>query len=81
MITIRFFAQIRELVGTNELILDEAGLTIDQLLCQLAQRGDKWTMALKEKTVLCAANKQLVDYQYLIKNGDEIAFFPPVTGG
>ncbi|TEA27728.1 molybdopterin synthase sulfur carrier subunit [Candidatus Schmidhempelia bombi] len=81
MITIRFFAQIRELVGTSELTLEADGLTISQLLYQLAQRGDKWTMALKEKTVLCAANKQLVDYQYLINNGDEIAFFPPVTGG
>ncbi|MCO6524233.1 MAG: molybdopterin synthase sulfur carrier subunit [Candidatus Schmidhempelia sp.] len=81
MIIIRFFAQIRELVGTSELTLEYGESTIEQLLCQLAERGDKWTMALKERTVLCAANKQLVDYQYVIKKGDEIAFFPPVTGG
>ncbi|MDF7668041.1 molybdopterin synthase sulfur carrier subunit [Orbaceae bacterium ESL0727] len=76
-----FFAQIRELIGTDTLSIDAHNLTVAMLLEQLSQRGDKWSLALKEHTVLCAINKSLVDYHYTIKTGDEIAFFPPVTGG
>lgn len=76
-----FFAQIRELIDTDSLMIDAQNLTIEALLTQLSLRGDKWSLALKERTVLCAVNKSLVDYHYVLKEGDEIAFFPPVTGG
>lgn len=78
---IYFFAQIRELLGIESLELMVEQMSIAQLLDQLSLRGDKWAFALKEKTVLCAVNHALVDYQHIIQHGDEIAFFPPVTGG
>lgn len=78
---IMFFAQIRELIDTDSLLLDAQQLTVADLLEQLSKRGDEWSLALKEKVVLCAVNQSLVDFNYLIQPGDEVAFFPPVTGG
>lgn len=78
---IMFFAQIRELIDTDSLLLDAQQLTVADLLEQLSKRGVKWSLALKEKVVLCAVNQSLVDFNYLIQPGDEVAFFPPVTGG
>ncbi|OTQ29121.1 molybdopterin synthase sulfur carrier subunit [Gilliamella apicola] len=76
-----FFAQIRELVETDSIILDANQVSILKLLEQLSKRGDRWALAFKERVILCAVNQVLVDSDYIIQAGDEIAFFPPVTGG
>lgn len=76
-----FFAQTRELVGTDTIEVNAEQWSIFELIEQLSQRGDKWALALKEKTVLCAVNQTFADVNYIIQSGDEIAFFPPVTGG
>lgn len=81
MIKVLFFAQIRELIGVAELELPDADYTVQSLLAELSQRGDKWQLALSEKTVLCAVNQSLVEAEHPIRAGDEVAFFPPVTGG
>ncbi|KES19146.1 MULTISPECIES: molybdopterin synthase sulfur carrier subunit [Gilliamella] len=76
-----FFAQIRELVEIDSIILDANQVSILELLEQLSKRGDRWALAFKERVILCAVNQVLVDSDYIIQAGDEIAFFPPVTGG
>ena len=76
-----FFAQIRELVEIDSIILDADQVSILELLEQLSKRGDRWALAFKERVILCAVNQVLVDSDYIIQAGDEIAFFPPVTGG
>ncbi|KDN11016.1 MULTISPECIES: molybdopterin synthase sulfur carrier subunit [unclassified Gilliamella] len=76
-----FFAQIRELVGTESVMLDANQLSVSYLIDQLSERGEQWFLAFKENPVLCAVNQTLVDFDYIVKEGDEIAFFPPVTGG
>ncbi|OCG22295.1 MULTISPECIES: molybdopterin synthase sulfur carrier subunit [unclassified Gilliamella] len=76
-----FFAQIRELVGTEYIMLDANQLSVSYLIEQLRDRGDLWLLAFKESSVLCAVNQTLVDFDYIVQDGDEIAFFPPVTGG
>lgn len=81
MITILFFAQIREIIGVKKLEIDVDKIIIQDLIEQLSEKGSKWSLALKENTVLCSVNQKLVDYQHTIYAGDEIAFFPPVTGG
>lgn len=81
MIKILFFAQTRELIGQSSLTLDIDPISITDLIELLSSKGNNWFYALKEKTPLCAVNKELVDYGYVITDNDEIAFFPPVTGG
>lgn len=76
-----FFAQIRELIEVDSIILDANQVSILELLEQLSKRGDRWALAFKERVILCAVNQVLVDSDYIIQAGDEIAFFPPVTGG
>lgn len=76
-----FFAQIRELIGTECIMLEANQLSVSCLIEQLSKRGDQWLLALKESSVLCAVNQTLVDFNYIVQSGDEIAFFPPVTGG
>lgn len=75
-ITVKFFASLREQVGQSDARLDAAeGLTVDQV----------WThttadMAMPDNT-LCAINMEYVDREQAVSDGDEVAFFPPVTGG
>ena len=81
MINVLFFAQVRELVGTDRLILDAAPATVEALRRELAARGDRWALALEEGKLLSAVNQTLVEATHPIADGDEVAFFPPVTGG
>lgn len=81
MLKVLFFAQIREIIGLSVTDVDYRPQTVSELLQQLAQRGDKWQLALTESTVLCAVNKKLVENSYVLQPDDEVAFFPPVTGG
>lgn len=81
MIKVLFFAQVRELVGTDSLTLDIDATTVDALRRQLALRGDRWALALEEGKLLAAVNQTLVEAAHPVVDGDEVAFFPPVTGG
>ena len=81
MIRVRFFALVRELVGCASLELAADYATVGQLRSALASRGDKWALALESGTVLMAVNQTLQDEECPIVDGDEVAFFPPVTGG
>lgn len=82
MINVLFFAQVRELVGTDKLTLEtrEAD-NVESLRQQLARRGDRWALALEEGKLLAAVNQTLVAFDHPLADGDEVAFFPPVTGG
>lgn len=81
MITILFFAQVRELVGTDRLELDTFPATVEALRQQLTTRGERWALALEEGKLLAAVNQTLVEVSHPLQDGDEVAFFPPVTGG
>ena len=47
----------------------------------LAQKDDRWALALDAGKLLAAVNQTLVPMSHPLKAGDEVAFFPPVTGG
>ena len=82
MIKVLFFAQVRELVGTDALTLDASDLaTVEAVRQQLAARGDRWALALEEGKLLAAFNQTLTSFEHPVASGDEVAFFPPVTGG
>lgn len=81
MINVLFFAQVRELVGTDRLELPAEYQNVEALRNQLAQQGDRWALALESGKLLAAVNQTLVSMQHPVRAGDEVAFFPPVTGG
>ncbi len=83
-IKVLYFARIKESVNySSEELALPTGITTVQLLKQyLSTRGDTWAKIFTGKLVVRAAiNHELVDDQTEIKAGDEVAFFPPVTGG
>lgn len=83
-LTIRYFASIREQLGTGVEQLDwSAGLhTVGDVRAVLVARGDKWADALGHgKLVRMACNQQACSEATPVHDGAEVAFFPPVTGG
>ncbi|MGF1683794.1 molybdopterin synthase sulfur carrier subunit [Photobacterium makurazakiensis] len=81
MINVLFFAQVKELVGVDRLELNAEFTTAEALRSHLVTRGDKWQLALESGKLLVAVNQTITALDTEIKDGDEIAFFPPVTGG
>ena len=82
MIKVLFFAQVRELLGTDSLTLEPNGLTtVEAVRQQLIARGDRWALALEEGKLLAAVNQTLTTFDHPLAPGDEVASFPPVTGG
>jgi molybdopterin synthase sulfur carrier subunit len=84
IITILYFARIKEAVNysTEDVDLPAEVLTITALKNYLSLRGDTWASLFNGKQVVRAAiNHALVDDLAVIQAGDEVAFFPPVTGG
>ncbi len=83
-IKVLYFARIKEAVNysTEEVDLPNDILTITALKNWLALRGETWANLFSGKQVVRAAiNHILVDDLAAIQANDEVAFFPPVTGG
>ncbi len=83
MIQLLYFARLREALGSDGESLDwqEPG-TVAELKQKLAMRGSVWQEQFTGNASLRAAvNQVLVPETMLVQPGDEVAFFPPVTGG
>ncbi|MES2499831.1 MAG: molybdopterin converting factor subunit 1 [Pseudomonadota bacterium] len=83
-IKVLYFARIKEAVNysTEELDLPSDISTITALKNWLALRGEVWANLFNGNQIVRAAiNHQLVDDLAKIQANDEVAFFPPVTGG
>ena len=83
-VKILYFASVREKLGKDAEDLDlPAGVaTVADLRSHLRARGGAWAEAMAEGKLLRAAlNQDMVQPAAAIKAGDEVAFFPPVTGG
>lgn len=83
MIQVCFFARVREALGQDgEQIEFQPGLTVASLREQLASRGGAWQTALDDQQrLLAAVNQTLAVADTPLADGDEVAFFPMVTGG
>ena len=82
MIRILFFARLRESLGQSELALPLTGpATVGEVREALLGRYPQWREALCAPNVLVARNQELADTDTRVEDGDELAFYPPVTGG
>jgi molybdopterin synthase sulfur carrier subunit len=84
MITILYFARLREALGTasEELALPEDVADLAGVRAALVSRGGAWASELAEaKPIRAAVNQDMAAGDTPVRDGDEIAFFPPVTGG
>jgi molybdopterin synthase sulfur carrier subunit len=83
-LTILYFAWLRERTGTalESVALPAEVTTVGELVAWLAARGPGHASAFaNRRTVRCAVNQEFADPTTRVGPGDEVAFFPPVTGG
>lgn len=81
-VQLRFFASIREAVGTSALEVETAAATLGALRDELIARGSPWAEALaRGRAVRVSLDQVMADESAPVRDGAEIAFFPPVTGG
>lgn len=75
-ITVKFFASLRETLDRDTLSLDAS---------DAATAADVWRIATNDhafpSNTLIAINMEYANAEHTVKDGDEVAFFPPVTGG
>lgn len=83
-IHLKYFASLREKLASagETLLLPEEVKSAEQVRHYLMQRDAVWADALANtKNVRVAYNQKMLTTDTLLEDGDELAFFPPVTGG
>lgn len=82
-IKIKYFASLREQLETSQEAVSISGpLTLAGLRAQLMARGGVWADAFTQTPGLRASvNQEISPMDRVLSGGDEVAFFPPVTGG
>ena len=84
MVRLVYLARLREVLGVSSEALELPGevATVAALLAWLRRRGGAWAAELAPgRAVRVAVNHDLASANTAVKTGDEIALFPPVTGG
>jgi len=83
-----FFARLREALGQDTLEIADADLppTVGALRALViayarGQSREEFGEAMEDANVFCAVNRKVVDDNHAVAVGDEVAFYPPVTGG
>ena len=81
-VQVRYFASLREALGANETVELARGSTVGALRDALVARGGEHARLLaRGRAVRCALDRVMVDESAALREGAEVAFFPPVTGG
>jgi molybdopterin synthase sulfur carrier subunit len=82
-VRILYFAALREAVGTSreEAVLPSGIATVGDLRRHLAARGAPWRALAEMKNLRTSVNQRMAGADAAVADGDEVAFFPPVTGG
>jgi molybdopterin synthase sulfur carrier subunit len=82
MIRVLFLAQLREQLGAAELQVPAADIgSVADLTQYLLKENPGWEQFLSNRKLLVAINHEYAKADARVKAGDEVAFFPPVTGG
>ncbi len=87
-ITVKLFSSLREVLGVSEIEFDLAVLDgvpreadVAAVKAALSKRGADWQEALNQPNLVHALNHKVVYLEATVSEGDELAFFPPMTGG
>ncbi|NDY90608.1 molybdopterin converting factor subunit 1 [Ideonella livida] len=81
-VNLRFFASLREALGAQRQLELPEGATVAQARQTLIDLGDPYASVLAaDRAVRAALNQQVCEGGAILSHGDELAFFPPVTGG
>lgn len=81
-IQLRYFASIREAIGTGSEAIETSANTLAALRDELIARGGAHAEALaRGRAVRVSLNQTMADESAVLTDGAEVAFFPPVTGG
>lgn len=81
MIKILFFAKLREQLNCEFIELEIDQVSIAEIKSSLVKQNPQWQSVLMGNKVLAAVNQEMVNQKTIVQSGDEVAFFPPVTGG
>lgn len=79
-INVQYFARYREALGTDSEQVEGEFASIDALRVHLLTREGAWNV-LAEPNLMCARNQEMCQLDEPLQDGDEVAFFPTVTGG
>jgi len=82
-VRVLYFAGLREALGSagEEVDLADGVASVADLRARIASRGGTWQQLAQAKNLRAAVNQAMVGFDAPVKAGDEVAFFPPVTGG
>ena len=82
-IKVLYFAALREALGSSgeTLELPTGVTTLAGVRALIAGRGGDWDKLAQMKNLRAAVNQRMAEPEAVIADGDEVAFFPPVTGG
>ena len=81
---IKYFSWLRDRIGIEEedLELELESISVKELIDLLAKKSDRHFEALKDTSIIrCAVNLEVVNFDHKIGKNDEVALFPPMTGG
>lgn len=83
MFSIHYFASVREKLGSAGESVEAAEhiTTVADLIAELAGRGGSWSLLADRNAVLVAVDQAVADRNQVLTGNEEIAFFPPMTGG
>lgn len=83
LINVLFFARVRDQLGVSEaqLELPDGVVSVELIRSLLQERGEPFESVLSDSDILVAVNQEMATLDTAVEDGDELAFFPPVTGG
>jgi len=82
MITLLYFAWVRERIGLPKETIETTATTVKELVEELRARDERYAVAFSDLASLrVAIDQDLVDFDAPLTGAKEVAFFPPMTGG
>ena len=81
MITVKYFANLKEIAGKSEDRFDESELSLDDFAERIGQSQPKIAELIRGKKIMVSVNHDVAGPDTVIRNGDEVALLPPFSGG